>query len=213
MAQETDIEDAVRKRGINALPPWSGINHIMRYYRLAEAAPYPDDSRDAMTLLFEGGFRCSESTKIRREMCNYNDEAIVIRRAPVLKKKKPKDRLRDVIIRRDAKDPLANELVKLIDRSEDYLLPGYLPFTHTPVSSRGACRKTIYNRIIEISSELFPHALRSYRASFLVWERGFDLRELVNWFSWESQAGIQMALHYTSQVDMAKKLGITNLPT
>lgn len=212
MTQEPDVEAEVRKRGISALPPWGGISHIMRYYQLAEAAPYPEDSQDAVTLIFEGGFRCSESTKIRREMCSYNDDAVVIRRAPVLKKKKPKDRLRDVVIRRDDKDPLADELVKLIDRSEDYLLPGYLPFTHTPVPSRGACRKTIYNRVVEISGDLFPHALRSYRASFLVWERGFDLRELVRWFSWESQAGIQMALHYTSQVDMAKKLGIRELP-
>ena len=212
MIREPDIETEVRKRGIDALPPWKGMEPILNYYKQSEAAPYPQDSRDTFTLLFEGGFRRAEAMTIRKSQCGFNDEAVVIRRAPVLKKKKPNDNHRDVMIRRDDRDLLSHELVNLIIRSKDYLLPGYAPFTHQPQHDRHVSSKTVYNRIREISPELFPHALRSFRASFLVWERGFDLRELVDWFKWESQAGIQMALHYTSQVDMARKLGIRNLP-
>jgi integrase len=209
---EFDVESEVRKRGISALPPWSGITPLLDYYKQADAAPYPQDSKDYLTLLFEGGFRRSEATQIRKGMCSYNEEAVVIRRAPVLKKKKVKDSFRDIFIRRDNVDPFSGELVNLIDRSVDYLLPGFTRFTHVSEPMRGVSSRTVYSRISEINVNLFPHALRSYRASFLVWERGFDLRELVSWFSWESQAGIQMALHYTSQVDMAKKLGIKNIP-
>jgi integrase len=212
---EPDLEKEVRKRGIECLPPWQteGMKRITGYYEAAENAPYPDDSRDALTVLFETGCRRGEATTIKASQARVNDEAIILYRVPVLKKKTKATR--DIWIRRDAADPLADRLAELIEaRGPDgYLLPGYAPFTHSHIPGRGCSPRTVYNRVSEISPDLFPHALRSYRAGFLVWERGFDLRDLVQWFKWESQAGIEMALHYTSQVDMAKKLGIRRVPT
>jgi integrase len=213
MIRKPDIENEVRKRGITALPAWTSIEPLIKYWQEAEKTPYPQDSRDAFTVTFEGGFRRAEAITIRKDQCQYNEEGIIIRKAPVLKKKRRQlDMIRDVIIKRDKKDPFSEELVNLINRSKNYLLPGYKPFTHNKNQLRHLSPRSLYNRINEISPDLFPHALRSYRASFLVYERGFELRDLVDWFKWDSQGGIQMALHYTSQVDMAKKLGIKNIP-
>ena len=210
---ENQLEETIKKRGVDGLPPFTTLTPLLDYWKGAADAPKPDDSRDAFTLIFETGCRRAEAVQIQGDQFTYNDGAILIRNVPVLKKPNPRDRFRDVLIKRDKLDPLADELVKLVERRGDgYLLPGYAPFGQGRELDRPMSEKSVYNRIVELSPDLFPHALRSYRASFLVWVRHFELRDLVDWFKWESRGGIQMALHYTAQVDMARKLGIDEVP-
>lgn len=196
------------KRSVLDIPDWPGWPAFMEYYDAADGAPYPEDSRLYFTLLFESGCRRTEAPKIRPEMIRYNDEAIVIRNVPVLKK--GKRTIRDAIIKRDDHNPLAKELIRFKEECDtDYMLPGLKPNTREKVANRHVSSKTVYNRISEIS-DLFPHALRAYRASMLVHERGFSVQQLVSWFEWKNA---DMAIHYTRTRDIAAEMGINNLPT
>ena len=75
--------------------------------------------------------------------------------------------------------------------------------------SRYVSPKTVYNRITELDPDLWPHALRGYRASMLVYERAFSVQDLMSWFEWQSA---DSATHYTKTKDIAKTMGINNLP-
>ena len=197
------------KRSVLEIPDWPGWDTFMEYYEGADQAPYPEDSRLYFTLLFESGCRREEVIKIRPDMIKYNEEAIVIQNVPVLKKKKRTTR--NVIIKRDDKNPLADHLLKyLADCDTDYLLPGLRPFTREKIRDRHVSQKTVWNRISELSPDLWPHALRGYRASMLVHERGFTVQNLVSWFDWSSA---NMAVHYTRTKDLAHNMGIMKLPT
>ena len=195
------------KRSVLDISDWPGWDGFIKLYRRCDEAPYPETSRAAFLLCFEGGFRASEALQIKPEQCRINDQAIVIYNAVVLKKKVKT--MRNVPIRLDVHNPLGYEFKELIeDCRGKYLFPKHTGFERTYVPDEMSSRMTLYRRINEVG-DLFPHSLRAYRAMMLVSERDFTVQDLVEWFDWTTA---DMAVHYTRTRDMAKKMGITELP-
>ena len=195
------------KRGLDDISDWPGWIPFLELYKKHEKAPYPEDSRTAFLLIFEGGFRASEAIQIRKDQCKYNEYAIVIEKAPVLKKKEKT--LRDVIIKLDEHNPLGYEFIDVIENTEGkYIFPKHTGFSRTYIPGEQSSRMSLYRRINEIGN-LFPHSLRSYRAMMLVYERDFTVQQLVKWFEWTKA---DMAVHYTRTRDIAKSMGIKELP-
>lgn len=193
-----------------SLPDWPGWEVFMELLDCAKA-PYPEDSEKYATVIFETGCREAEAIKLRPGQFKWNEEAVVVKNAPLLKK--GKTATRDITIKLDDKNPLGYELIEYVKEAKRrdyiYLLPGLQRFTREVEPWRHVSPKTVYNRITEIHPDLWPHALRGYRASMLVYERDFSVQDLVGWFDWE---GADTALHYTKTRDMASAMGIKNVP-
>jgi len=189
----------------NDWPGWSKF--IEQHYNQIPYTKYPEDSRASFLTIFQGGFRASEAIHVTRDMIKWNDEVIVISRSEVLKKN---DRtLRNVLIKRDELNPLAEDFIDLVENgSGDYLIPKRLKFSRALVPDQPCNRRTVYNRINEISGG-FPHELRAYRAMMLVAERDFSVSQLMRWFEWSKA---DMAIHYTATRDLAASMGIKELP-
>lgn len=179
----------------------------MEIYERYQYTKHPEDCRLYFLTLFNGGFRRAEAIKVRMDMVSYNKEAIMIRNAPVIKKRKYVTR--NVPIQLDDKiNPLAKEFLECIkDIDTEYLLTAKLPFGMGDSKVGSVSSKTVYNRIREM--RLFPHALRAYRAMHLVAVKDFRAKDLVAWFEWKSA---EMALHYTKTRAMLDRLGIKNPP-
>jgi len=195
------------KRGLDDIGDWMGWPKFLELYNKHKEAPYPETSRAAFLLLFNGGFRASEAITIKKEQCRYNDEAVIIEHTPVLKKKNLS--YRDVVIRLDDANPLGYEFVDLIEETEgEYLFPKHTKFYRNIIPDMMSTRMTLYRRVNEVGG-LFPHSLRSYRAMMLVYEREFTVQDLVKWFEWTNA---DMAVRYTRTRDIAQRMGIKNLP-
>ena len=195
------------KRSVLDIPDWIGWSKFLKLYKQYEETPYPDDSRNSFLLIFEGGFRASEAIQITRDQCKWNDEAILIQNAPVLKKKTPTTR--NVIIKLDEHNPLGYEFKQIIeDCKTKYLLPKRSRFYRNTIEDKPTSYRSLFNRVNEING-LFPHSLRAYRAMMLVNERGFSVQDLVKWFEWTKA---DMAVHYTRTRDIATRMGIKELP-
>ncbi len=209
------------------IPEWPGWSAFLKYYDAIDHAFYPEDSRLYFVTIFEIGCRESEAILLRPEQFVWNDEAIRVRGVPVLKKTKKietgltlpngkpetirvkKDFVRDVFIKFE-NNILAHTLVSFVEKCDtDYLLPSRNRFSREIIPNRHTSRGTVYNRITEIHPDLFPHKLRGYRASHLVHERGLSLQALIKWFEWEDT---KTALHYTRTRDIAKAMGIKDVP-
>lgn len=198
----------MRRSVLYDLPDWPGWPRFMGMFDGSRATPYPEDSRKYATILFETGCREAEAILLRPNMFKINDEAITGYTVPVLKKRRRATRT--VMIKLDDKNPLGYEFASYIDECKTrYLLPGRRPFSREIVPDRHISPKTVYNRITELHPELWPHALRGYRASMLVYERNFSVQDLVGWFDWKSA---DAAVHYTRTRDMASAMGIKNVP-
>ena len=192
------------------IPDWPGWPAFLKMLEQGRGgAPYPQDSIKYATILFETGCRVTEAIQLKPSMFKMNEEAIVVKNAPVLKKRMRATR--DILIKLDEMNPMAYELADYVEEcTTDYMLPGLKRgFSREVEPWRHVCRATVNNRIGELCPELWPHALRGYRASMLVYERGFSVQDLVSWFDWK---GADTALHYTRTRDMATAMGIKEVP-
>ena len=204
--------DYYRRSVSFSLPDWPGWDSFMEMLNNPDA-PQVTDSKKYATLIFETGCRESEAIKLKPDQFKWNEEAIVISNAPVLKKRKKFTR--DIIIKLDDKNPLGYDLIEYVEACKtEYMLPGFGRGFRSGGDRevegwRHVSPKTVYNRIIELNSDLWPHALRGYRASMLVYERGFSIQELMGWFEWKSA---DSAAHYTKTRDLAHAMGIENVP-
>jgi len=198
----------MRRSVMNDIPDWIGWPKFLEYYEKAENAPYPYDSKLYFTTIFETGCRESEVIKLTPDMFKWNAEAVMVYNVPVLKKNKRETR--NITIRLDEKNPLGFDLIDFVeDCDTDFLLPGLEKFTRRKMLHRHVSPKTVYNRISEVHKDMWPQALRAYRASMLVFERNFSVQDLVRWFEW---ASADMAVHYTKTKDIAHRMGIKNIP-
>ena len=202
--------DRLRRSIEHDLPDWPGWIPFMQMLRHSKDAPYPGDSMKYATIIFETGCRKTEVIKLKPSQFKWNDEAIVVQNAPVLKKGERSTR--DIMIVLDEKNPLGYALIDYLEdceNKEEYLLPGLKKFSREEEPWRHVSPKTVYNRITEMHPDLWPHALRGYRASMLVYERQFSVQDLVGWFNWTSA---DMAVKYTRTRDMATAMGVKNVP-
>ncbi len=209
------------------IPDWPGWDEFMGLYKACDNAKYPEDSRLYFEVLFETGCRESEAILLRPEQFKYNEEAIMVSRAPVDKKKRrvktgrtlpdgepefksvKQYETRDIFIKLE-NNPIAHNLIESIKKCDtEYVLAAKMPFSREVIRDQHTTRATVYNRISEIHPDIWPHGLRAYRASHLVYERDFDVQDLVAWFKWQSA---DVAVHYTQTKNMARKMGITKIP-
>ena len=198
----------MRRSIVHDMSDWPGWTTFMEMLDGSKKAPHPEDSEKYATIIFETGCRRGEVILLKPDMFRWNDHAIAIRNVPVLKKRGRATR--EIIIGLDSLNPLGDRLVDYVeDCDTEYLLPGLTKFSREVEPLRHVSPKTVYNRVTEIHPDLWPHALRGYRASMLVYERGFSVQMLVAWFNWKSA---DMALHYTKTRDMADAMGIKVLP-
>jgi hypothetical protein len=73
--------------------------------------------------------------------------------------------------------PSKEPLVKYLEDYAKLFREGQYLFELTP--------DMVYQILVEIEPRLFPHLLRSWRATQLAVEYGYDLAQLLAWFSWE----------------------------
>jgi len=167
--------------------------------------------------LWETGSRIGEALTLTPRQIRWNNEAIFIDRMEVFKRRKKW--VRDILIKRDLEDPLAERLIDFVKESKtDYLLPAHQKLSGEIVPSKHTSTYPVYTRINKILDDsisgktLWPHLIRDQRAFFLKEIRGFDAYELQKWFAW---ARMEQVAHYVGNPDteaIAKKLGIREVP-
>jgi len=166
--------------------------------RLVEAAEKPRD-RAFLATLFETGGRVSETLALRRDNFDVITEegVIVVKGMPLLKRFRKLSEYTDEdgVTRWETEtleatrrpfpilmaEPLAPIVVEWVEASEGLLFPS--PRRPGPLS-----RFWAYKLIKKISEETgvpcWPHWFRSQRASQLVADYGFEVIDLVDYFSW-----------------------------
>lgn len=177
---------------------WLGMQKLQHYVSVCPTQLH----QNMLITLFETGCRSSELIQLRREHFIWNDEAIFAKRILVLKRKRQV--YRDFYIKRDKKNPLAEDFVDFLTESRgEFLFPGR--------QNGHTSRITLYRRISEVSPELWPHFLRSQKARFLTKIRGFNVIRLTEFFNWKSS---DTALWYvgTRLKDQQEALGIKKVP-
>lgn len=160
--------------------------------------------------LFETGGREYEVVQLKPEQIHWNEEAIVVERMEVLKRRRRFTR--KVIIKRE-ENPLAEIFINFVENCEsDYLLPGRQPFTGVIIPDRHISVSTVYDRITAIDPDIWPHWIRDQRSWHLSKVRDLDSFDLRKWFEWGS---MDMPAKYAgrrSEEDLARALGIKRLP-
>jgi len=192
------------------VPSWIGWDKLMQYYRKCPS----DVHKKVFCFLFETGGRVSEVITLKRRQFRHNEYSVVVDKMPVfkyrLRKGVRKNVTRDVFIRRDRLNPLAEDLIDFVDEcGTSFIFPRRTSLTSEIVPGKHTSRVRIYNLTTEISKDLFPHWFRSMRASFLVYVRRFNIFELKQWFAWKS---MDTPGSYVRGVELAEKLGIQELP-
>lgn len=192
------------------LGPWPGWPKFLKFLDLCEVARFPEDSRLYFVVLFITGGREAEVVQYRPEMFRYNDYAVLAEYAPMVKNKQITTRT--ILVPRDDKNPLVEDFVKYLKACNTmYLLPARKRYSREIIPDEPISRRTVYNRISEISPDLWPHAIRGYRAKMLNRERGFLTADLVSWFEWTNP---KTAMNYTREhLDgLARTMNIKELP-
>lgn len=178
----------------------------------------PSSEHEAIFLsLFHSGCRVSEAIQLRRDMCAWNEQAIYIYGAPVLKLKEKRRKRRDIMIPNNSDNLLYPRFIEYLENGikldtgkyvkTDYLLPAYEKFTHELVPDRHTTRGTIYVKLREIDPSLYPHQLRAWCAGSLVEEHDLNVFDLQQWFNWRS-ADTPSWYARTREKDLEAKLGI-----
>jgi integrase len=200
-------EIGIRRSILHDAPSiWVGWNEILRLHERAVELDRDEDTPKHslyFTTIFETGGRLSECMLLQPTQFKWIDKAIKVEHMEVFKQRKKRRFTRNVIIKRDANDPLAEVLLEHVKAcTTKYLLPGYgSPFSKTIDPERHASHAYIYNKIIEISPDIWCHWLRDQRSWHLSAPieqggRGFDVYLLKAWFAWKS---MEMPAHYAGR--------------
>lgn len=118
---------------------------------------------------------------------------------------------REHVISRDM--PLIEEYVKILDTLTEqgyrYILFKHSPFMRVPMPGTACSTTIVQDRISELHSDLFPHAIRALHIRYLKdrYKDKFDTPELKEYLKWSST---EMAVYYLSGQEIAERLGITN---
>ena len=165
--------------------------------------------------LFETGGRMSEAILLRPEQIEWNEEIIKIENMEVRKRRIRFTR--NVIIKIED-NPLALPFIDHVSQCNTrYLLPGYTGKFSTEIDpNKHVSTAHIYNKIVEIDPEIWPHWLRDQRSWHLSAEieqggRGFDIYLLKEWFEW---ASIEMPSYYAGrrgEEDILEQLGVSDI--
>lgn len=139
-----------------------------------------DDMEEALiaTLFLTGG-RASEVLSLRHEQFEERKDFILIKGMLVLKQKKPENRYRQVLIRKN-----------------NFLIPYMMQWVNRKKKGQLFDFKynKLYKMVVGIDKDWFPHKFRGMRASQLATETGINtVILLMKWFGWTSE---KMPAHY-----------------
>jgi len=200
------------KESRDRFPGW------LRLGNLYNKCPSPEHEAIFLTL-FHTGCRVSEAIELRRDQVAYNESAVYVYAAPVLKHKKKANR--EIMIPYNPSNLLFPKFLEYLDRGLEteggghvkptYLLPAYEKFTHGLVLDRHTTRSTVYVKLSQIDPDLYPHQLRGWCAGMLAEEHDLNAFDLMTWFNWKTA---DMASHYarTRERALEAKLGIAEAP-
>jgi len=204
----------------NAPRRFLGNEAILNYWRMAKTLDEESGENQCelyFVILWETGARIGEVLNLEPNQITWNNEAILIDRMMVLKRRKRF--VRDVLIKRDDKDPLAEVFVNYVKEcNTSYLLPAHKKFTKDIIPNKHVSMYPIYTRIVRVADptlskkSIWPHLIRDQRAFFLKEIRGLDVYELQKWFAW---ARMEQVMHYVGNPDtamLASKMGIKEVP-
>jgi len=126
-----------------------------------------------------------------------------------------KEVYRDHIVPRDI--PLAEKFLDILHNLREdgckYLLFKRQRFSRDPIPNESCTRGTVYNRIVELHEDLFPHSCRALHGRFIDDRFGDLVKDrdglLQDHFKWSSR---DMASHYRRTRNIAKAMGIKKLP-
>ena len=126
-----------------------------------------------------------------------------------------KEVYRDHYVPRDI--PLGEKFIDLVHTLREdgvkYLLYKRQQFSRDPIINEACTRGTVYNRIVELHEDLFPHSIRALHGRFIDDRFGDLVKDrdglLQEHFKWSTR---EMASYYRRTRDVAKVMGIKKLP-
>jgi len=190
----------------------------LRLENLFKKCPSPEHEAIFLTL-FHTGARVSEAIELKRDMCAWNEEAIYIFGAKVLKLKS--EELRDIKIPNNPDNPLYLKFREYLDRGVKldtgeyvktvYLLPAYEKLTHNLIPDWHTTRGTVHRKLGEVDPSLYPHQLRAWCAGHLVDVYDLNAFDLQSYFEWKS-ADTPSWYARTREKELEAKLGIKTPP-
>ena len=186
---------------------WLGWEHIQGLYNRALIMDEEDDRDDGRKIrslyfitLFETGGRKAEVILLRPEQIRWSDEIIKVERMEVLKRRERWTR--NVIIKIED-NPLAYPFIDHVEECDTrYLLPGYTGRFSTEIDpEKHISTSHVYNKIVEIDPDVWPHWIRDQRSWHLSAKIKDDGRDcdsylLKKWFDW---ASIEMPARYAGR--------------
>ena len=197
---------------------WTGWNKIENLYNHACRLDKEDGTGMRalyFITLFETGGRKWEVILLRPEQIEWNEEIIKIENMEVLKWRRR--RTRNVFIKIED-NPLALPFIDHVSQCDTrYLLPGYTGKFSTEIDpNKHVSTAHIYNKIVEIDPDIWPHWIRDQRSWHLSAEieqggREFDIYLMKEWFEW---ASIEMPSHYAGrrgEKDILEHLGVSDI--
>lgn len=170
--------------------------------------PYCSERDKALiSAAFETGGRISEVLKLRKKMFTISDEWVLVENMPLLKRfkkrkildketeetitvTKPIPTTRDFVFRRS--EPLSEFVVAWIDQRNDYLFPSYRKSRFPHIHPTRAY-EIVTELAKKINYEMWPHRIRSERASQLGREYKWSLEKIMRFFGWKTTS---MAIRY-----------------
>ena len=163
------------KRSTMDITHFCGWNELERLIAQCES----DEEEALIATLFLTGGRASEVLSLQHEQFEERKDFILIKGMLVLKQKKPENRYRQVLIRKN--NFLIPYMMQWVNRKKEGLL---FDFKYGK----------LYKMVVAIDKDWFPHRFRGERASQLATETGINtVILLMKWFGWTSE---KMPAHY-----------------
>jgi len=190
-----------KKRNVGTIETFCGWDYLLDMVRRC------DNMRDRalISTLFETGGRVSEVLMLERRHFKISDDFLVVIAMPVVKRYKKVDKYYDEKAKkwrwitekalgyRSFPIRLDEKLVPYVLEWLDYIGDGLL-FPSSVSPQKPLSRIHAWRIVTRINPDVFPHWFRAQRASQLALEYGFDVHDLIEFFSWKD---LRTAIHYS----------------
>ena len=180
------------KRSVEIVESFCGWDYLINLVKKCRR----DVEKALISALFETGGRVSEVLQLRKDNFIVQEPFLIVKAMPVLKRYSKVGEYRDkngrmkwITKRKIAyrtfpihmKEPLCDPLLRYIEGIAEGKL-----FHMSRIQA--------YRIVRRLDKNIFPHWFRAQRASQLALEYGFDVHDLIDFFSWKS---LQTAIHYS----------------
>ncbi|MDH5448428.1 MAG: site-specific integrase [Candidatus Bathyarchaeota archaeon] len=169
--------------------------------------------RALVAILFLTGCRAEEVARLRKSMFSFDEEWIYGKGIPVVKSwryidnkktreekqargEKPRtkslQKTREIVFPR--REPLSELLIEWLDQVQDYLFPSKF-HRHRKHLSPIRAYQIVTDLAKRTGFDMWPHRIRSERASQLGSEYGYRTRDIMRFFAWESEKTARRYVH------------------